>query len=208
MGGIVQDEEGKPISGRGSRFICRSPGRREIAMSFPWRTPPPTARAAGNTTVRRPNSSRLSSFSIEHPEYLGMQQPERRPQEIVVVLKQGNNITGRVVDREGKPVASPSILWNGPFGSDEPETATDAEGLFTLRNCRPGASAVTVRADAMRRISTSRRRGQERAGQFQVGAGPCTAAARRRHRRQAARGNDGRARHMARAADTLRPHVD
>jgi protocatechuate 3,4-dioxygenase beta subunit len=66
----------------------------------------------------------------------------------VLVLKQGPTVTGRVVDADGKPVPFATVrAGRDSFGTSDPETQTDRDGRFTLKNCQPGDSAVTVQAD-------------------------------------------------------------
>ncbi|MHA3703403.1 carboxypeptidase-like regulatory domain-containing protein [Jatrophihabitans sp. YIM 134969] len=67
-----------------------------------------------------------------------------------VTLTGGGAVTGRVVDRTGRPVAGASVKV-GPYSFiDFPQTTTAADGTFRFGRLRPGADQLCVSADGFR----------------------------------------------------------
>ena len=67
----------------------------------------------------------------------------------VTVLKKGLTVTGRVVDGAGRPVRGARALFGPEYlGTPGPPRGTTNErGEFTLENCEPGPSIITVQAE-------------------------------------------------------------
>src|SRR5262249_37027060 len=86
--------------------------------------------------------------NVHHADYLAGGGQVSLGTKNALVLKQGLKIAGRVVDQDGEPVKGAAArLGFDRFGSNEPEDRTDDEGQFTLRNCKPGKSLVTIQAE-------------------------------------------------------------
>ena len=63
-----------------------------------------------------------------------------------VTLHRLRTVTGRVLDRQGKPIAGGSVFQPG----DGPSVTTDAGGRFQLAGARSGRSFLLARADGFR----------------------------------------------------------
>lgn len=89
-------------------------------------------------------------ISVSHHDYLDGGSTANRGMNNVSVLKKGLEVRGRVVDAKGQPVAGAAVrLCLDRFGNNPPESTTDAEGRFVLKNCKLGRSAVTVEAEGL-----------------------------------------------------------
>ena len=149
IGGVVQDEGGKPIVG----------ATIDLSMPITWpRLAHYVFRAGEMKTDENgrwewdsaPKSKGNLSMTVTHPDYLRSGASTAAGMENVVVLRQGLRVTGRVLDSEGDPVeGAVAQLGLDRFGTGEPKTTTDAEGRFALLNCKAGRSAVTIQADGM-----------------------------------------------------------
>ena len=87
----------------------------------------------------------------------------RDAQELELVLPAGVHVRGRVVDREGGPVAKASVLRFTPSHEDglQPLCTADDEGRFELRDVAPGTQLV-ARARGHQPSEASRGRGSIR----------------------------------------------
>jgi protocatechuate 3,4-dioxygenase beta subunit len=155
IGGLVKDEEGRPvfgakvwpaISGPLNGAQNRAGIRLEDALTDAegrWNCPsiPPGFHEAQLLMIR-----------IRHPDF---QTCEVRGDELTdaigpngtVVLRRGTVVTGRVVDREGHPVRGARVGTGSDwFGSDPPIVETDGDGRFRLGHLRPRETVITVQA--------------------------------------------------------------
>jgi RNA polymerase sigma factor (sigma-70 family) len=156
IGGIVRDEEGRPIEGVTVTFYDNSPddsGRE----AFDFRTI--TARTDGQGRWRVDlipagfDLGRLH-FTFSHPEFLSQvdavnNQPIATPKELrsqggVSVLRRGIAVSGRVLDRNGRPIGGASVRLGGRSGTVD--VATDAIGHFLVRNATARETVVTAQA--------------------------------------------------------------
>ncbi len=97
------------------------------------------------------------SFKVEHKDYISdamyvmTPQPpmeELRALTAVTVLKKGVTVRGRVLDEQGNPVARAEVLQGEDrWGSDYPDTRTDASGVFEFANTPEGPMTLTVLKD-------------------------------------------------------------
>ena len=67
----------------------------------------------------------------------------------LMVLRPLRTVSGRVVDRQGKPVANIDVFQSGD-GPERTATKTDAEGRFVLGGFRQGAVFLFARGDGFR----------------------------------------------------------
>jgi hypothetical protein len=67
----------------------------------------------------------------------------------LMVLRPLRNVSGRVVDRQGKPVANIDVFQSGD-GPERTATKTDAEGRFVLGGFRQGPVFLFARGDGFR----------------------------------------------------------
>ena len=85
---------------------------------------------------------------MEHPRYRRNGIVANRNLDGVIVLTRGLTVTGRVVNAAGRPIkGARAMLGPDRFGTNPPSGTTDDRGEFTLENCEPGPSIVTVQAE-------------------------------------------------------------
>ncbi len=157
IGGIVRDDLGQPIEG--------------VSVSLPESNPRDGGREVPDldgVSARTDREGRwhidfvpadmdfgARRFTFSHPEFLSVFDSSRyqpnptaehlRSRSAVTVLFRGVSITGRVLGREGNPIAKASVGlgrrdWN-------PKTKTDDHGRFQFRNAAAAESLVSVQAD-------------------------------------------------------------
>lgn len=69
-------------------------------------------------------------------------------EDLVLVLRRGGTIRGRVIGEDGRPVSGQRVMWgsNAWGWGAEGETRTDGAGRFTFENITPGEWMVTATA--------------------------------------------------------------
>jgi protocatechuate 3,4-dioxygenase beta subunit len=158
LSGLVVDARGRPVPGalvlapRSNRqALSRADGRFRLTRLLP--------RGSYELTVQKEGFPRTTAAA--RTGAAGREVPPLR-----IVLGEGQRIRGKVLDREGRPVAAGLTLTAEEYGGGEPErsvTSVDAQGAFELRDLSPGR--FELRAVA-RGFAPARRTGIE------VGAGP------------------------------------
>jgi beta-lactamase regulating signal transducer with metallopeptidase domain/thiol-disulfide isomerase/thioredoxin len=149
VGGVVQDENGAPIAG----------AHVEITMPLTWpeldnwvfNAAELTTDDAGRWTwPSAPPDFGTLGVRLKHPDFMDGYGTASADGKAIAVLKRGLEVAGRVVDTEGKPIAGATArLGFDRFGSNDPESKTDADGRFVLKNCKPGKSLVTIQAEGL-----------------------------------------------------------
>lgn len=144
IGGIVQNDTGKPLTG----------ARVRLTMPVTWpRLENYVFYAAELTTDDEgrwswdgaPGDLTRLSMSASHVDYLDGHDRVQEGLKNKVVLNQGLKIEGRVADHDGKPLVGVAVRAGfDRFGTNEPTTTTDADGKFVLTKCKAGRSLVTV----------------------------------------------------------------
>ncbi len=156
IGGIVRDEEGHPIEG---------------VVVVPYETSPrDRARESidlNDVSVRTDREGRWHidlipegydlgdlQWTFSHPDFVGSSdssrfQPNATPKELrsqsgVTVLYRAVSVTGRVLNREGHPIAGASVRLGARFG--DPTVKTGADGRFRFRNAPARERSLTVEA--------------------------------------------------------------
>jgi RNA polymerase sigma factor (sigma-70 family) len=156
IGGVVRDDLGKPIEG--------------VSVALPETSPQDGVREVPDldgVSARTDREGRWHidvipadldfgdrQFTFSHPDFLSESdssrlQPNPTGEQLhsrssVTVLFRGVSICGRVLDREGRPIAGASVGlgrrdWN-------PKTKSDALGRFQFRNAAAAESLLTVEA--------------------------------------------------------------
>jgi len=154
IGGIVQDQAGRPIAQATVTLYVKS--KQYGNGNYLYDVGTVTTDANGRwhcDTAPSDASDMISSFS--HPDYLGGGATlsgkgiELKKQTYVTILLQGSTIRGRVLDADGGPLRD---AWVG-YGTEDAsaqndrETKSDAQGQFVLKNCPVWKPAViTVKA--------------------------------------------------------------
>jgi beta-lactamase regulating signal transducer with metallopeptidase domain/peroxiredoxin len=159
IGGIVQDENGKPVVGASVHLSIPSTGN-----SGDYGVGKPRV-ALGNFQTNTDTSGRWHcdtvpakldriSIGVEHADYLtegggpfGLSPalPELYTRNAVVVLKKGLSATGRVTDNAGKPIAGARVALTRL--TSKKASTTDAQGRFDLPHLPPGQNKLAIQAN-------------------------------------------------------------
>ncbi len=158
IGGFVLDEQGQPIAGaRVSLSIPSSgnqkPGEPRIDLgSFQTRTD-----AEGRWKCELvPAKLDMLSMTVEHSDYVLERHPFWRRTEspqvfvdleaskAVLVLKEGITLQGRVIDRDGRPIAGAQVRTTPPIR--HAAATTDDRGRFELAHIAPGPIELAAQA--------------------------------------------------------------
>ena len=156
IGGIVRDEEERPIEGVTVTFYDNSPddsGRE----AFDFRTITARTNRQGRWHIDLiPADLDLERlhFTFSHPEFLTQvdalnNQPIATPKELrsqggVRVLRRAIAVSGRVLDRNGRPIGGASVRLGGRSGTVD--LTTDAIGRFLVRNATARETVATAQA--------------------------------------------------------------
>jgi len=157
IGGIVRDEQGRPIEGVTVALYESSPeDRGREALDFDEITARTDAQGRWHLDLipAKLDPGHLH-IMYSHPDFLSpidrmnsqpRESPEQlRKQSVVTVLRKGITITGRVLDRDGHPITGASVRL-GDGGVNLPATKTEAEGQFRIGNATAGESLLTAQA--------------------------------------------------------------
>jgi Carboxypeptidase regulatory-like domain len=150
IGGVVQNEHGIPVAA--VRIIAMWPpgpsgqGR--------WGSQRTVSDASGHWTISGPTKDLLPRLhiNVQSRDYVsGDIQIVPKPDDLlahsaVLVLSQGINITGVVVDEHGEPLAGAVIRGGDQFGNNARNTRSSAAGKFTLRHVKPGNLTILTTA--------------------------------------------------------------
>jgi hypothetical protein len=154
LAGHVRDSKGKPVAGqvvevwsKGLAFQSPSPvqpqnGPLHTAADGSFRTP-------DNLMVGSQYSLAIRAPGMEPVVSKWMTIDERPRVLLPFILRPLRTISGRVVDRQGKPVADVEVFQSGD-GPKRTEIRSDANGRFTLGGFPPGPVVVFARAPDFR----------------------------------------------------------
>ncbi len=169
IGGIVQNEQGEPIETVtvSVHYRKEDPEAAENAQVNIQLYKVKTDKAGRWRFDRMPaqiDKNELRIF-LQHPDYLSdnlvpgfipmplAQQPtiaDLRDLSSVMVMKMGTLVTGRVIDKQGNPIAGARIYEGDSYWyrSKEPFAKTDSQGNFRSNpaNTKPGRTTLTVQA--------------------------------------------------------------
>jgi beta-lactamase regulating signal transducer with metallopeptidase domain len=155
IGGIVQDEQGRPIEG----------AQVDPHMHWPWRQSyvfrtnlmlDAEGRSRSDIVTDAegrwqwdgaPEDLSQAQIDITCPGYLDWMRG-CRSLGAVCILKRGGTVSGRVVNTEGQPIKGADVRIGEENRSwhSESETKTDAAGRFVFENCPREFSVITVQA--------------------------------------------------------------
>ena len=151
VGGIVVDENNKPIQGATVECKYEAPERR---MYYDAGTA--TTDVEGRWCVdMAPASIRKLRLDVRHPDYMpseltGTFPPyvQMRDKTSVVMLRKGTSVSGIVLDPDGNPVQDAKVVVTQKgheFSGQQPQR-TKEDGTFRFDNWNPGPTMVYVAA--------------------------------------------------------------
>ncbi len=167
MGGVVRDEDGKPIGGAKVEVMYDRPEVREAIHKRPifdsWLAEDESARITdeeGRWTIDNvpPGDDVRVRIKLSHPDYIddaswgGLQKEQQiksaalRAQTAEIVMPRGIVVSGTVTDPQGKPVAEALVIWGDrPYWQEgSQEVRTDNDGAYRFGPLPPGPMRVTV----------------------------------------------------------------
>jgi beta-lactamase regulating signal transducer with metallopeptidase domain len=148
IGGVVNDESGHPIEGA-TVSITMPPTESDLA-NYLFHIGTPKTDAQGRWRIdEAPMDLGAVGIRLEHPKFRhAFGTPTRGLDGVTAILTRGLTLMGRALDPTGKPVpGAKAVLGHDIWGTNAPEGRTDERGGFTLENCNPGPTIVTVQAD-------------------------------------------------------------
>ena len=156
IGGIVRDEDGHPVAGASATVQQTSPEDR-VAELIDLNDVSTRTDQEGRWHIDLiPEGFELGSLQVtfSHPDFLepfassllpSRATPEQlRNRSAVIILHRGISVTGRVMDRDGRPLAGASVRLGDRFWS--PAVQSDADGRFRFRSAPAGDTFLTVQA--------------------------------------------------------------
>ncbi|MBN2582826.1 MAG: carboxypeptidase regulatory-like domain-containing protein [Planctomycetes bacterium] len=160
IGGIIQDEQGKPIPGVSLtvRIMARSkgPNGERISGGHPVTLSPTDSQGRWQYDAA---PSHLESDDVflhySHPDYIGrgVFQPvgpveDLRKQVAIMMLNRGVMVKGRIVDTAGNPIVGAQVNL-GKYGrySGHQDVRSGDDGRFELPPSIPGKNTLSVQAD-------------------------------------------------------------
>jgi beta-lactamase regulating signal transducer with metallopeptidase domain/uncharacterized GH25 family protein len=155
IGGVVRDEQGKPIEGVRIHVSLSSEKYEKLGMYIAlWDSTFLTDREGRWHIDHAPEKTDRMAIRLEHPDYVSpgylqqiseAQQKQVEDGTAVMVMREGIPVTGTVTGPDGKPVADALVATGADrFGSDFPSTRTDQEGHYRFANLAPGDAVLTV----------------------------------------------------------------
>jgi beta-lactamase regulating signal transducer with metallopeptidase domain len=158
FGGIVRDEQSKPIAGAKVTVEGR---KRSLPDNPRWVSINDTAKtdAEGKWQVRRIPKDLAGfelSVKIKRPDVGGVERFDRkalpidklRNQTAVFVMREGIVLEGTVRDPQGKPTIGAAVgLFSEPGRGDYPRTKTDQNGHYRFAVSEPGEYTLAAAAE-------------------------------------------------------------
>lgn len=169
LSGRVVDEDGRPVAGAGVSLLSSSESSLDAAVRLRGEASRLRTRPDGSFTATRLPPGENQRLSVQHPEFergtvggISLVAGGTRSG-VVVTIRRGVVLTGRVSDPDGNPIAGAEVSAGRSFsvrsssgGSltrvrvemmEAPRTArSGGDGAFELRGLAPGGVSVTVKA--------------------------------------------------------------
>jgi len=157
IGGLIQDPTGRPIEGAlvylltSGSFDLNGGIARPSLTNYPIKT---DAEGRWVCNFVPANFDRLW-FRLKHPDYVsdtsvsreGPRTSALRDLSSVMVMEPGVPVSGKVVDRDDRPIAAATVMQGIlPQGIETPLTKTDGQGHFSFPHVAPGDLVLTARA--------------------------------------------------------------
>ena len=169
IGGVVKNDNGQPVPG--ARVIFSGPvpedvGARVRSVVAPNYHAERTDALGQWRFAEAPRDLENLLFRVIEPEYVSttfacqgadtdlegvvfLPKEDFLAGKAVMALGHGIELTGRVVDAAGQPVAGAAITRNHEWRNPAAALATDTEGRFKILNLRPGEMYLTVQAKGL-----------------------------------------------------------
>ncbi|MEX0585255.1 MAG: carboxypeptidase-like regulatory domain-containing protein, partial [Pirellulales bacterium] len=161
IGGVVQNEEGQPISGATVHASLWGPSISEGLAIYQRVDDAAETDAEGRwTSDGWPSDFSQPRLRLEHEDYVSDEFAARRDppsleslkqQRSVMVMERGVPLQGQVLDATGEAVVGAHVTLAPTFYTRNyyPSTRTDEDGRFELPQVRRGPALVTVRAPGL-----------------------------------------------------------
>jgi thiol-disulfide isomerase/thioredoxin len=169
IGGIVKNEDGEPVPG--ARIILSGPppgdvGERVRSVVAPNYHAERTDAEGHWHFDEAPTDLDSLTFRVIQPEYVtsvfaceGFETEDTTirllpkayflENKVVMELGHGIELSGRVVDEAGKPVADASLTRNREWRNPAAALSTDTNGQFKIVNLKPGEMYLTIQAKGL-----------------------------------------------------------
>jgi len=155
IGGVVRDEQGKPIQGVKIELGITPDDDQQTGVALAlWEAPLYTDSEGRWHLDHAPRKIGRMTIRLEHPDYVNpghsrfVSAAEQRGIEdrnAVMVMNKGIPVSGTVTDPAGRPVASALVaLGEDRSGSRFPTAQTDQAGRYAFASLAPGAAVLTV----------------------------------------------------------------
>ncbi len=152
IGGIIQNEDGKPISGVRVNLLVPSDGAIERCSIWDYEV---FTDGQGKWQCNiMPAELEEVWIKLVHDDYISdpmygstpkPSMDKLRDMTGIMVMKKGLTVAGYVTNEAGKPLAGAEVAQGSDrHGSDYPLTKTDASGYYRFDNCKPGLMILTV----------------------------------------------------------------
>lgn len=147
IGGVVNDEAGKPVVA--ARIKVNGPPTESEESYYSTDLAEALTDALGRWRVNVvPSDLNLVSVNVQAPGFTSVGVRASRDLGAMIILKRGFTIKGRVIGPQSQPVVGATIRGGDKWRQEPKPTKTDALGAFVLENCPPGASLVTVQSES------------------------------------------------------------
>ncbi len=160
IGGIVRDEQGRPVAGaRVTPGLANTP-RGEIEVLDLPDDAAFTTDAQGRwrgTILPESWKAKEIALRVQHPVFLdsgdafdrSIPTKDLRDGSAVLVLETAYTVAGTVVGPDGKPVAGAAVAWRNAYGPETIPATTGPDGRFRFAGRRPGRAILTANAPGM-----------------------------------------------------------
>ena len=146
IGGVVQDEAGKPVPN--AKVVVHAPPAESDIAHYRFTLGETATDAQGRWRLEdAPADLTGMRVIISAPRFIGTNGRPSRNLDAPMVLSRGLTVKGRVLDSQGKPITGATVRGGDIFNNELKLAASDARGKFLLENCPAGALVVTARAD-------------------------------------------------------------
>ena len=158
IGGIVQDEDGKPITGVKVKPRFNMKMREERARQLGAGVTIKTDAQGRWTYPSFPANLQQVELFLQHPEHIGGRDKgpvskfaisKGEVPKVVSVMKRGLIITGKVTDENGRPVADAVVHYHHRISgsSGVSKATTDKNGSYRFTNGKAGDAILTASAE-------------------------------------------------------------